>query len=60
LTGGVGVYPEIDPLQALTKREPLTSAIDAYRAFAERRPGQARPGWVKVELGPLRATVSAE
>jgi threonine dehydrogenase-like Zn-dependent dehydrogenase len=37
----------IDPLQVLTKREPLTSVIDAYRAFDTRT-----PGWVKVELKP--------
>ncbi|MBB4638082.1 zinc-dependent alcohol dehydrogenase [Longimicrobium terrae] len=36
-----------DPLQVLTKREPLTDVIDAYRQFDLRR-----PGWVKVELKP--------
>jgi len=41
---------EIDPLQVLTQREPLVSAIDAYRAFDERQ-----PGWIKVELRPGRA-----
>jgi threonine dehydrogenase-like Zn-dependent dehydrogenase len=40
----------VDPLQILTQREPLTSAIDAYQAFDERR-----PGWVKVELQPAVA-----
>ncbi|MDX3906083.1 MAG: zinc-dependent alcohol dehydrogenase [Pigmentiphaga sp.] len=35
----------IDPLAVLTKREPLASAIDAYKAFDRRK-----PGWVKVEL----------
>jgi len=43
---------EIDPLQVLTQREPLTSAIDAYRAFDERQ-----PGWIKVELKPRKAAV---
>jgi threonine dehydrogenase-like Zn-dependent dehydrogenase len=37
----------VDPLKILTKREPLTSAIDAYKTFAEHR-----PGWMKVELEP--------
>lgn len=37
----------IDPLKVLTKRERLTSAIDAYRAFDLRQ-----PGWLKVELQP--------
>ncbi len=34
----------------LTQRQPLTSALDAYKPFAEHR-----PGWVKVELAPARA-----
>jgi threonine dehydrogenase-like Zn-dependent dehydrogenase len=42
----------IDPHEVLTKVEPLTSAIDAYKAFDLRQ-----PGWVKVELEP--ATVMA-
>jgi len=33
-------------------KEPLTSAIDAYRAFDERQ-----PGWIKVELRPSRVSV---
>ena len=37
----------VDPLKVLTKRERLTSAIDAYRAFDLRQ-----PGWLKVELQP--------
>src|SRR5262249_5228292 len=45
---------QIDPLQVLTQREPLTSAIDAYRAFDERQ-----PGWIKVELRPRRSSVGA-
>jgi threonine dehydrogenase-like Zn-dependent dehydrogenase len=36
---------EIDPTKILTQREPLQSAIEAYKAFDERQ-----PGWVKVEL----------
>jgi threonine dehydrogenase-like Zn-dependent dehydrogenase len=35
----------IDPARVLTQREPMTSAIDAYKAFDTRQ-----PGWVKVEL----------
>jgi threonine dehydrogenase-like Zn-dependent dehydrogenase len=31
----------------LTQQEPLTSVIDAYKAFDTRQ-----PGWVKVELKP--------
>jgi threonine dehydrogenase-like Zn-dependent dehydrogenase len=37
----------VDPLKVLTKREPLTSVIEAYKTFAEHK-----PGWVKVELEP--------
>ena len=37
----------IDPLRVLTQREPMTSAIAAYEAFDERR-----PGWIKVEVRP--------
>jgi threonine dehydrogenase-like Zn-dependent dehydrogenase len=37
----------IDPRKILTKREPLTSAIDAFKAFDQRQ-----PGWMKVELVP--------
>lgn len=39
----------IDPKQILTQVEPLTSVIDAYKAFDRRQ-----PGWVKVELVPGR------
>ncbi|MEO5702974.1 MAG: zinc-dependent alcohol dehydrogenase [Gammaproteobacteria bacterium] len=35
----------IDPADVLTQREPLTSAIEAYKAFDRRA-----PGWIKVEL----------
>jgi threonine dehydrogenase-like Zn-dependent dehydrogenase len=41
----------IDPTRVLTKREPLMSAIDAYKAFDLRQ-----PGWVKVELEPAEVT----
>jgi len=37
----------IDPSKVLTEREPIVSAIDAYKAFDERQ-----PGWIKVELRP--------
>jgi threonine dehydrogenase-like Zn-dependent dehydrogenase len=37
----------IDPAEILTQREPLVSAIEAYRAFDERQ-----PGWIKVMLEP--------
>lgn len=36
-----------DPLQALTRREPMHSVIGAYRAF-----DACTPGWIKVELAP--------
>jgi threonine dehydrogenase-like Zn-dependent dehydrogenase len=37
----------LDPAEILTQREPLTSVIDAYRAFDKRE-----PGWIKVKLEP--------
>ena len=37
----------VDPSEILSQREPLLSAIDAYRAFDERQ-----PGWMKVKLEP--------
>ena len=37
----------IDPAEILSQREPLTSAIDAYRAFDQRQ-----SKWIKVELLP--------
>jgi threonine dehydrogenase-like Zn-dependent dehydrogenase len=37
----------IDPKKILTKVEPMTSAIDAYKAFDRRQ-----AGWMKVELVP--------
>lgn len=36
---------QVDPLQVLTKVEPMANALDAYQAFADRQ-----PGWMKVEL----------
>ncbi|HEX7028935.1 MAG TPA: zinc-dependent alcohol dehydrogenase [Gammaproteobacteria bacterium] len=35
----------IDPTAVLTQQEPITSAIEAYKAFDTRQ-----PGWIKVEL----------
>ncbi|MFP3711568.1 glutathione-dependent formaldehyde dehydrogenase, partial [Paraburkholderia sp. SIMBA_009] len=35
----------IDPAAILSRQEPLTGAIEAYRAFDRRQ-----PGWIKVEL----------
>lgn len=40
----------VDPTEVLTKREPLMSALDAYKAFDQRK-----PGWTKVELVPTKA-----
>jgi threonine dehydrogenase-like Zn-dependent dehydrogenase len=37
----------IDPAQILTQVEPMTSVLDAYKAFDQRK-----SGWVKVELVP--------
>ena len=37
----------IDPLSVLTQTEPITDAIEAYKAFDKRQ-----PGWIKVELKP--------
>jgi threonine dehydrogenase-like Zn-dependent dehydrogenase len=37
----------VTPTQILTQMEPMTSVIDAYKAFDQRK-----PGWVKVELKP--------
>jgi threonine dehydrogenase-like Zn-dependent dehydrogenase len=38
---------EVDPAEVLTQHEPLSSAIDAYKAFDERQ-----PDWLKVKLVP--------
>lgn len=40
----------VEPLSVLTKLEPLTNAIDAYKAFDQRQ-----AGWMKVELKPAAA-----
>jgi len=37
----------IDPAEILTQKEPLLSAIEAYKSFDRRE-----PGWVKVKLQP--------
>lgn len=44
----------IDPSKILTQAEPLTSAIDAYKAFDTRQ-----PGWIKVKLEPAMAHAKA-
>lgn len=38
---------KLDPVRILTEIEPMTGAIEAYKAFDERE-----PGWIKVELEP--------
>jgi threonine dehydrogenase-like Zn-dependent dehydrogenase len=38
----------IDPARILTQLEPMNSAVAAYEAFDQRR-----PGWIKVELMPM-------
>ncbi|MBW3567495.1 MAG: acyl-CoA dehydrogenase family protein [Proteobacteria bacterium] len=37
----------VDPAEVLSHVQPMTSAIEAYRAFDQRE-----PGWMKVELEP--------
>jgi threonine dehydrogenase-like Zn-dependent dehydrogenase len=37
----------INPAEILTQREPMTSAIEAYKAFDKRK-----SGWIKVKLEP--------
>jgi threonine dehydrogenase-like Zn-dependent dehydrogenase len=37
----------VTPTEVLTQVEPMTSAIEAYKAFDQRK-----PGWIKVELVP--------
>lgn len=44
----------IQPEQFLTQREPIESAIDAYRSFAKHE-----KGWIKVKLEPSTLSVSA-
>jgi threonine dehydrogenase-like Zn-dependent dehydrogenase len=43
----------VDPKQILTQVEPMTSVIDAYKAFDRRQ-----PGWVKVEFTTWKVTRS--
>lgn len=43
----------LDPEKVLTQTEPMTSALDAYKAFDTRQ-----PGWIKVELKPA-ASIAA-
>jgi threonine dehydrogenase-like Zn-dependent dehydrogenase len=44
----------VAPDEILTDIEPITSALDAYKAFADRK-----PGWMKVELVPKEEAVTA-
>jgi threonine dehydrogenase-like Zn-dependent dehydrogenase len=37
----------LNPAEILTQREPMTSVIEAYKAFDKRK-----PGWIKVKLEP--------
>jgi threonine dehydrogenase-like Zn-dependent dehydrogenase len=37
----------VDPTEVLSQRAPITSALEAYRAFDRRE-----EGWLKVELEP--------
>ena len=37
----------LNPAEILTQREPITSAIEAYKSFDKRK-----PGWIKVKLEP--------
>jgi len=39
-----------DPAEVLTQVEPMTSVIEAYKAFDKRQ-----PGWIKVKLEPPAA-----
>jgi threonine dehydrogenase-like Zn-dependent dehydrogenase len=43
----------LDPAEVLTQVEPMTSVIEAYKAFDKRR-----PGWIKVKLEPAPAETS--
>ena len=44
----------LDPEKILTNVEPMTSVIEAYKAFDTRQ-----PGWIKVKLEPLAPRVAA-
>jgi threonine dehydrogenase-like Zn-dependent dehydrogenase len=39
----------VDPREVLSNIEPLTSVLDAYKAFDQRK-----PGWIKVEIAPQK------
>lgn len=43
----------LDPAEVLTQREPMTSVLEAYKAFDKRQ-----PGWIKVKLEPEARTES--
>ncbi|MGE0468288.1 MAG: zinc-dependent alcohol dehydrogenase [Nitrospira sp.] len=45
---------KVDPMHVLTHVEPLSSVLDAYKAFDRRQ-----PGWIKVELKPDGDTATA-
>jgi threonine dehydrogenase-like Zn-dependent dehydrogenase len=42
------------PSEILTQREPMTSVIDAYKAFDKRE-----PGWIKVMVEPVSEPLAA-
>lgn len=44
----------VDPTAVLTQQEPITSAIEAYKAFDTHQ-----PGWIKVELKPASSQRAA-
>ncbi|HEX4664444.1 MAG TPA: zinc-binding dehydrogenase, partial [Terriglobales bacterium] len=44
----------LDPEKVLTQVEPMTSVLDAYKAFDTRQ-----PGWVKVKLEPSATRIAA-
>jgi threonine dehydrogenase-like Zn-dependent dehydrogenase len=44
----------LDPEKVLTQVEPMTSVLDAYKAFDSRQ-----PGWVKVKLEPSATRIAA-
>lgn len=44
----------LDPAEILTQREPMTSVIEAYKAFDKRE-----PGWIKVKLEPSQESSMA-
>ena len=43
----------LDPAEILTQVEPMTSVIEAYKAFDKRE-----PAWIKVKLEPAAAKTS--